>query len=103
TAPYPPYWPIYNNPEVGGKKKYPNAGVRVPSPLTLFNFYMHPSFIDGDQTKPLILPYVKQPIRKGCWSAPIRQGHGATIWQLHSIPTGQLSYVCLVFTDTEGV
>jgi hypothetical protein len=64
-APYPPYSPIYNNPEVGGKKKYPNAGIRVPSPLTLFGFYMHPSFIDGDQTKPLILPFVKQPIKNG--------------------------------------
>src|SRR5260370_20421515 len=61
----PPYWPIYNNPEVGGKKKYPNAGIRVPSPLTLFNFYMNPSFIDGDRTKPLILPFVSQPIKNG--------------------------------------
>src|SRR5260370_10021728 len=61
----PPYWPIYNNPEVGGKKKYPNAGIRLPSPLTLFNFYMNPTFIYGCHTKPLILPFVSQPIKNG--------------------------------------
>ena len=32
-------WPIYNNPIVGGKRRYPNAGIRVPSTLASFNFY----------------------------------------------------------------
>lgn len=37
-----PTWPIYNNPVIDGKKLYPNAGIRVPSPLSAFGFYMNP-------------------------------------------------------------
>lgn len=51
-------WPIYNNPiDPGtGKKRYPNAGIRVPSTLTLFNYYMNPSYSDGDLSLPEIIP-----------------------------------------------
>jgi hypothetical protein len=40
----PPYWPIYNNPVVAGKLTYPNAGIRVPSAFTVFNYYMEPAY-----------------------------------------------------------
>jgi hypothetical protein len=40
----PPYWPIYNNPVVKGKLTYPNAGLRVPSTFTVFNYYMEPAY-----------------------------------------------------------
>ncbi|WP_454916374.1 hypothetical protein [Xanthobacter sediminis] len=40
-------WPIYNNPVTNGKKKYPLAGVRLPSTLQAYNFFMNPSYIDG--------------------------------------------------------
>lgn len=40
-------WPIYNNPIVSGKKMYPVAGIRVPSTLLAYNFFMNPSYIDG--------------------------------------------------------
>jgi hypothetical protein len=36
-------WPVYNNPVRDGKPVYPNAGIRVPSPLAVFNYYMNPS------------------------------------------------------------
>ena len=54
-------WPIYNNPvnKTTNKKRYPNAGIRVPSTLTLFNFYMNPSFIDGNTALPEIIPLPK--------------------------------------------
>lgn len=54
-------WPIYNNPvnKTTNKKRYPNAGIRVPSTLTLFSFYMNPSFIDGNTALPEIIPLPK--------------------------------------------
>ena len=59
-------WPVYNNPLVKDtnlkdpdRRKYPNAGIRVPSALAVFNFYMNPSFfrIGKDQLEPEMLPY----------------------------------------------
>lgn len=45
-------WPIYNNPVVTinnkARRKYLVAGIRLPSPLGAFNFYMNPSYIDGN-------------------------------------------------------
>lgn len=55
-------WPIYNNPIVDNvtkRHKYPNAGIRVPSTLALFNFYMNPAYIDGDLNQPEIIPLPK--------------------------------------------
>lgn len=55
-------WPIYNNPIVDPatkRKKYPNAGIRVPSTLAAFNFYMAPSYVDGDLNVPQIVPLPK--------------------------------------------
>jgi hypothetical protein len=55
-------WPIYNNPivdQVTKRKKYPNAGIRVPSTLALFNYYMNPSYIDGNLNQPEIIPLPK--------------------------------------------
>ena len=54
-------WPIYNNPidEKTGEKRYPRAGIRVPSTLTVFNYYMNPSYIDGDLDNPEIIPLPK--------------------------------------------
>jgi hypothetical protein len=50
-------WPVYNNPlrkkESGVREPvYPNAGIRVPSPLAAFNFYMSPSRFPPDPNKP---------------------------------------------------
>jgi hypothetical protein len=43
TGPNGGRWPIYNNPlKTDGNRLYPDAGIRVPSPLILFNFYMNP-------------------------------------------------------------
>jgi hypothetical protein len=55
TNPDNPVWPIYNNPTVKGKKAYPNAGIRVPSTQTVFNYYMNPFFFPGTKT-PQIIP-----------------------------------------------
>lgn len=54
-------WPIYNNPVDAKtkKKRYPNAGIRIPSALAAVNFYMEPAYIDGDLTKPEIIPLPK--------------------------------------------
>lgn len=50
-----PVWPIYNNPVVGGRPKYPNAGIRVPSAQTVLSYYMNPgTFPDG--STPEIIP-----------------------------------------------
>jgi hypothetical protein len=43
-------WPIYNNP----KNKYPSAGIRVPSTLAAFNFYMAPTV--NPPGVPVIIP-----------------------------------------------
>lgn len=43
-------WPVYNNPN----NKYPKAGIRLPSTLAAFNFYMAPT-IDPQQN-PVIIP-----------------------------------------------
>lgn len=39
------WWPVYNNPLVGGARRYPLAGVRVPSTYIAYNFYMNPAFM----------------------------------------------------------
>jgi len=54
-------WPIYNNPinPTTRKKRYPNAGIRVPSALALINFYMEPAYIDGDVNNPEMIPLPK--------------------------------------------
>ncbi len=53
TGQYSPQkWPIYNNPQ----NKYPKAGIRVPSALTLFNFYMEPYYFPGGGNIPQIIP-----------------------------------------------
>jgi len=54
-------WPIYNNPinAQTKKRRYPNAGIRVPSTLTAFNYYMEPAFVDGDTKLPEIIPLSK--------------------------------------------
>jgi len=52
-------WPIYNNPIMDTHTKerlYPKAGIRVPSALTVFNFYMSPYYINGDTKLPQIIP-----------------------------------------------
>ena len=36
-------WPVHNNPVTNGNVHYPDAGIRVPSPLAIFNYYMNPS------------------------------------------------------------
>lgn len=57
-----PNWPVYNNPIINQttkQKKYPNAGIRLPSPLDAFNFYMYPSYIDGNLSQPTIVPLSK--------------------------------------------
>lgn len=43
-------WPVYNNPN----NKYPKAGIRLPSALAGFNFYMEPT-VAPDQS-PIIIP-----------------------------------------------
>jgi hypothetical protein len=43
-------WPVYNNPN----NKYPKAGIRLPSTLAAFNFYMAPT-VDPHQL-PVIIP-----------------------------------------------
>jgi hypothetical protein len=48
-------WPVYNNPVQGGKRRYPNAGIRVPSTQTVFNFYMDPYPFGGTDI-PQIIP-----------------------------------------------
>lgn len=50
-------WPIYNNPVTASKKRlYPNAGIRVPSAASAFNFYMDPTYIDAPKTQqPLLI------------------------------------------------
>jgi hypothetical protein len=52
-------WPIYNNPLVNNKKMYPNAGVRIPSTQTVFNFYMNPFFFPKKDNTPQIIPFDK--------------------------------------------
>lgn len=54
-------WPIYNNPinPLTRKPLYPNAGIRVPSPLLAFNYYMDPSYINGVLTMPQMIPLPK--------------------------------------------
>jgi hypothetical protein len=53
----PTKWPIYNNPAVRGQPVYPKAGIRVPSTLAVFNFYMNPSvFKVGNKNVPEIVP-----------------------------------------------
>ncbi|MFG1393038.1 hypothetical protein [Xanthobacter agilis] len=51
-------WPIYNNPidAKTKKRRYPNAGIRVPSTLAAFNYYMSPAYIDGNTKLPEIIP-----------------------------------------------
>ncbi|WP_454916581.1 hypothetical protein [Xanthobacter sediminis] len=51
-------WPIYNNPidPKTKKKRYPNAGIRVPSALIAMNFYMEPTYIDANVKQPEIIP-----------------------------------------------
>lgn len=61
----PAFWPVYNNPVINtrtGERLYPSAGVRVPSPLSLFGFYMNPGTfrvsVDGKMVDaPFIVPY----------------------------------------------
>jgi hypothetical protein len=50
-------WPVYNNPMRRNQNGvlepvYPDAGIRVPSPLAAFNFYMSPSRFPPDPNKP---------------------------------------------------
>jgi hypothetical protein len=52
----PASWPIYNNPKIDNKLTYPNAGIRVPSPLIAFNFYMNPSIFPPPISQPEIIP-----------------------------------------------
>ncbi|MEP9354067.1 hypothetical protein ABLE93_10785 [Xanthobacter sp. KR7-65] len=54
-------WPIYNNPinKKTNLRKYPNAGIRVPSALLAFNYYMSPSYVDGNTALPEMLPLPK--------------------------------------------
>jgi hypothetical protein len=53
----PTKWPIYNNPLNRGQPLYPNAGIRVPSTLAVFNYYMNPSsFRVGARDEPEIIP-----------------------------------------------
>ena len=53
--PNDPDWPVYNNPNDGSGKMYPNAGIRVPSPYSIFTYYQNPSkFPDGNT--PVIIP-----------------------------------------------
>ncbi|MFG1477841.1 hypothetical protein V5F53_04155 [Xanthobacter sp. V4C-4] len=51
-------WPIYNNPvdPKTKKKRYPDAGIRVPSALAAINFYMEPAYIDGNLKQPEMIP-----------------------------------------------
>jgi hypothetical protein len=35
-------WPIYNNATRAGQREYPNAGIRVPSTVTVFTYYASP-------------------------------------------------------------
>lgn len=56
TDPDNPAWPIYNNPVVKGKPTYPNAGIRVPSTQTVFNYYMNPFYFPGPGQVPQIIP-----------------------------------------------
>lgn len=61
----PAFWPVYNNPVINtktGERLYPSAGVRVPSPLSLFGFYMNPGTfrvkVDGVMVDaPYIVPF----------------------------------------------
>lgn len=48
-------WPIYNNPISGKTRRYPNAGIRVPSTASIFDFYMTPTHI-GTSKHPQIVP-----------------------------------------------
>lgn len=55
-------WPIYNNPinPQTKKRRYPNAGIRVPSALFAFNFYMEPgATVDGKPGQPELVPLPK--------------------------------------------
>ena len=52
----PKKWPIYNNPVKGGKPLFPKAGIRVPSALAVFNYYMNPSFFGDTGQYPEMLP-----------------------------------------------
>ncbi len=50
-------WPVYNNPLRRNQLNvlepvYPDAGIRVPSPLAAFNFYMSPSRFPPDPNNP---------------------------------------------------
>lgn len=55
-------WPIYNNPQQDPKnlnspRKYPNAGIRVPSTFAALAFYASPGmFVDQDKLAPEIVP-----------------------------------------------
>ncbi len=49
-----PVWPVYNNPVVNGAKRYPNAGIRVPSAQTVFAFYQNPSLFPDGKTFEII-------------------------------------------------
>lgn len=55
-------WPIYNNPQQDPKnlnspRKYPNAGIRVPSTFAALAFYASPGmFVDQGKTVPEIVP-----------------------------------------------
>jgi hypothetical protein len=61
TAPnnLPTKWPVFNNPLVNGQSKYPLAGVKLPSTLAAFNYYMFPGL--DFQQNPILLPASKDP------------------------------------------
>jgi hypothetical protein len=53
----PANWPIYNNPVVDGKPKYPDAGIRVPSTYSVLAFYTNPSYFKAPlNMTPTIIP-----------------------------------------------
>jgi hypothetical protein len=62
----PTKWPVFNNPLVQGQPKYPLAGVKLPSTLAAFNYYMSPG-VDTHQN-PILLPSSNDP---GSWPTPV--------------------------------
>ena len=53
----PADWPIYNNPIVRAKPKYPDAGIRVPSTYSVLSFYTNPFFFKAPLNKvPVVIP-----------------------------------------------
>lgn len=88
----PGLWPVYNNPVVNtrtGERLYPSAGVRVPSPLSLFGFYMNPGTfrvnVDGKMVDaPFMVPY-KKPWRRTDLPRLVQQLE--LNWDICSAPT----------------